>query len=47
MLILEEKCKWHKEAFASELFIYIYLYIGFLINRTFKITVFIWNRNLL
>ncbi len=28
MLILEENFKWHLEAFASELFIYIYIIIG-------------------
>jgi len=27
MIILEEIFKWHLEAFASELFIYIYIYI--------------------
>jgi len=27
MTILEENFKWHLEAFASELFIYIYIYI--------------------
>jgi len=29
MTILEENFKWHLEAFASELFTYIYIYIDF------------------
>jgi len=44
MVILEENFKWHLEAFASELFIYIYAYFLFSLKIS-KIILLISNNN--